>query len=53
MKENKVLNFIQKKQNVVALCVCAAGVGLNLFFGWIIAKLGLPLYLDTVGTVRR
>ena len=51
MKENKALSFIKKKQNIIALCVCATGVALNLLFGWIIAKLGLPLYLDTVGTV--
>ncbi|MBO4374387.1 MAG: HD domain-containing protein [Lachnospiraceae bacterium] len=41
----------RKKQNIAALCVCILGVGLNLLLGQIVAALGLPLYLDTVGTV--
>ena len=51
MKENKFLGFIRKKQNLTAFCVCIVGVLLNLLLGHIVSKMGLPLYLDTVGTV--
>lgn len=51
MKENNVLSVIQKKQNMMALCICVVGVALNLLLGFIVSVMGLPLYLDTVGTV--
>ncbi len=40
-----------KKHNAVTLLICAAGVGLNMLLSTVIAASGLPLYLDTVGTV--
>ncbi|MCR5799222.1 MAG: HD domain-containing protein [Lachnospiraceae bacterium] len=38
-------------QNVSALLVCIAGIAVNLILNSIVVALGLPLYLDTVGTV--
>ena len=49
--KNRILDLFQKKQNLIALCVCAAGIILNLLFGTMVSALGLPIYLDTVGTV--
>ena len=40
-----------KRQNLTALLICMAGVALNLILNAIVTALGLPLYLDTVGTV--
>ena len=40
-----------QKQNLSALMVCTACVGLNLLLGRIVSVYDLPLYLDTVGTV--
>ena len=42
---------VSKRQNVWALVLCAAGVALNLLLGMIVSALGLPLYLDTVGSI--
>ena len=42
---------ILKKQNVIALLFCVGGIALNLLLGMAVSLLGLPLYLDTVGTV--
>ena len=33
------------------MSVCILGVGLNILLGKLVSALGLPLYLDTVGTV--
>ena len=49
--KNTIWDHIRKKQNLIAMCACVMGVGLNLLLGKIAATLGLPLYLDTVGTV--
>lgn len=51
MKEKKTTKALFNKQNVAALLLCAAGLGVNLLLGVIVSALGLPLYLDTVGTV--
>lgn len=40
-----------KKHNIMALIVCAAGVALNISLGLGVSATGLPLYLDTVGSV--
>ena len=42
---------VSKRQNVWALVLCAAAVALNMLLGLIVSALGLPLYLDTVGSV--
>ncbi len=42
---------ILKKQNAIALLFCVGGIALNLLLGMAVSLLGLPLYLDTVGTV--
>ncbi len=42
---------MNKKQNLTALCVCFAGVAINLLLGMIASTIKLPLYLDTIGTV--
>ena len=49
--KNTIWDHIRKKQNLIAMCACVMGVGLNLLLGQIVAAFGLPLYLDTVGTV--
>ena len=41
----------RNRQNFAAVLICAAGVAFNLLLGSAISKLGLPLYLDTVGTI--
>ncbi len=41
----------RKKQNILSVVFCAAGVGLNMACSAIVSVIGLPLYLDTVGTV--
>ncbi|MBR5419599.1 MAG: HD domain-containing protein [Lachnospiraceae bacterium] len=51
MNKSRIAEILRKKQNIAALFICAAGVGLNLLLGYIVGILGLPLYLDTVGTV--
>ena len=40
-----------KKQNIIALLFCVGGIMLNLLLGMTVSLLGLPLYMDTVGTV--
>ena len=44
---------IQRKcnRNIVTFLVCMAGIAINLLLGEGAGKLGLPLYLDTVGTI--
>ncbi len=49
MKRKK--NSLLKKNIFVPLICCAAGVTLNILLGMLVSALGLPLYLDTVGTV--
>ncbi len=44
-------DHVRRKQNIVAMSVCILGVGLNILLGKLVSALGLPLYLDTVGTV--
>lgn len=46
-----MLNAIQKKHNLFALIMCAAGIALNMLLSSAVSVLGLPLYLDTVGTI--
>ncbi len=41
----------KKGLNLTAFIACLAGVVLNLLLGMAVSALGLPLYLDTVGTV--
>ncbi len=43
--------YDRKNKNIIPLLLCAAGVGINLLLGTLIGALGLPLYLDTVGSV--
>lgn len=40
-----------KKQNISAFFVCAAGIAVNIILNSVAVALGLPLYLDCVGTV--
>ncbi len=49
MKHKK--NALSKKNISVPLICCAGGVAVNLLLGMLVSALGLPLYLDTVGTV--
>ena len=50
LKLNKT-SHIQRSQNTVAALVCAAGIALNMILNASVVAMGLPLYLDTVGTV--
>ena len=43
--------MVRKNNNATALLFCAAGVLLNLLLNMLVTALGVPLYLDTVGTV--
>ena len=40
-----------KRQNIAAACICTIGVILNMLLSAIVSAFGLPLYLDTVGSV--
>ncbi len=41
----------QKRSNIIAALMCAAGIALNMVLSSLVTALGLPIYLDTVGTV--
>ena len=51
MKDRYIQRKLSKKQNLVALYMIVAGIALNMTLSSITAAIGLPLYLDTVGTV--
>ena len=51
MKVIQKIGKILKKQNISALLICVCGVALNMFLNAAVVAMGLPLYLDTVGTV--
>ncbi len=51
MKNTGISGMIRRKHNITTFILCLAGVGLNMAFSLIVGSLGLPLYLDTVGTV--
>lgn len=42
---------ITRKQNFIAVILCMCGVLTNFIFIEIVEKTGIPLYLDTVGTI--
>ncbi len=44
-------NGMTKKQNTAAILICIASVGVNLILNAVVSALGLPIYLDTVGTI--
>ena len=45
------LGKFSNKQNLSALLLCIAGIALNMLLSLFCTTFGLPLYLDTVGTV--
>ncbi|MCR5672182.1 MAG: HD domain-containing protein [Lachnospiraceae bacterium] len=47
----KALERLLKNKNLAALYVCLIGIMLNMVLSSITSAFGLPLYLDTVGTV--
>ena len=51
MGKRPVLDFFKDHQNISALFICSFAVYLNLILYKIVDSLGLPLYLDTVGTI--
>ncbi|MCR5398691.1 MAG: HD domain-containing protein [Lachnospiraceae bacterium] len=51
MDKNRFLEFFRKHGNVNACIVCILGVGINLLFDAAVSAMGLPLHLDTIGTV--
>ncbi len=51
MNRTKIIESIRKRSNIVALILCALGIALNMLFSSSVASLGIPLYLDTIGTV--
>jgi response regulator RpfG family c-di-GMP phosphodiesterase len=40
-----------RNRNCITVLICFAGIILNLLLSYACGKLGLPLYLDTVGTI--
>lgn len=44
-------NMLLRRQNRAALLVCLLGIGINFTFNGLTKIFGLPLYLDTVGTI--
>ena len=44
-------DVLLRKQNIWAVFFCAVGIGLNLLAGALVSMLGLPLYLDTLGSI--
>lgn len=51
MSKTRFGEVLKKRRNLTALLVSIAGIIINILLGQIISLLGLPLYLDTVGTV--
>lgn len=51
MEKRPVLDFFRKNQNLSALIICNIAVCINILLYRLVDALGLPLYLDTVGTV--
>ncbi len=51
MGKHPIVDFFNKKQNLSALFICSFGVYLNIISFKIVNVLGLPLYLDTIGTI--
>ncbi|MCR5590757.1 MAG: HD domain-containing protein [Lachnospiraceae bacterium] len=51
MKNTLFSDKNRNRQNIAAAVICAAGIALNILLGNAVSALGLPLYLDTVGTV--
>ncbi len=51
MNATRFTNSIREHQNLSTILVCAAGIILNLLLGRIVTSFGLPLYLDTAGTI--
>lgn len=50
-KKKKPGLSVGKKNNIKTLLLCLAGTALNLLLGKIAEVFGLPLYLDTVGSI--
>ena len=46
-----IFGFFRKNQNLPALFICSLGVFINVILFKIVKAFGLPLYLDTIGTV--
>ena len=51
MKESDMIGHSQKRQNIAAAVICLVAIGINIILNALVTGLGLPLYLDTVGTV--
>ena len=51
MGKRPVLDFFKKNQNISALFICSAGIYLNILLNKLVILFGLPLYLDTIGTI--
>lgn len=51
MNGNQKIGHVTKEQNLAAWLVVLAGIALNTGLSTLVTTLGLPLYLDTVGTV--
>ena len=49
--EKKQITGFRLKHNYITILLCIAGIALNLVLSGLSGKLGLPLYLDTVGTI--
>jgi len=45
------MNSIRKEFTTLSITLIAVGIALNLALGTVVLRLGLPLYLDSIGTV--
>ena len=44
-------DHVQGRRNAIAALICAVGIALNVILNALVTAMGLPLYLDTVGTI--
>ncbi|MBO4910857.1 MAG: HD domain-containing protein [Lachnospiraceae bacterium] len=51
MSRTGIGRLFVKRKNITALLVCILGIVLNITLGQLVSLFGLPLYLDTVGTI--
>ncbi len=51
LNSNRKKNKFIETQNMIAVYICLTGIALNMALTSIIKALGLPLYLDTAGTI--
>ena len=51
MTQPAVIHGKKRKRFLTYLTLCAAGLALNLLLSWLASAAGIPLYLDSAGTI--